>query len=300
MAHAVHLDEQTRADVERDGVWVATNARSNMNNAVGLAPASAHPRRALGTDGIGADPLISEAQAHFFRHAEAKDGLAMDAVARIVGAQKLAALRFEGEERAPQIAAGERADLVVLAYDPPTPMDATNLAGHFLFGLSSACVRDTIVRGRFVLKHGVVQGIDASRARRARPHRSRRAVDPHEERRLEMATIVPQRFEDLVRRMLVEHARTGAIYDLEPREIWRGPRPGFDLAIDNHGARIATGVGPAAGPHAQLAQNIALAWLGGSRILELKTIQVLDRLEIPCARASTPRTWASTWSGRRS
>jgi putative selenate reductase len=96
-----------------------------------------------------------------------------------------------------------------------------------------------------------------------------------------MATIVPLRFSDLVRRMLVEHARTGAIYDLEAREIWRGPSEGFDLSIDNHGVRASSGVGPAAGPHAQLAQNIALAWLGGARILELKTIQVLDRLQIP-------------------
>jgi putative selenate reductase len=96
-----------------------------------------------------------------------------------------------------------------------------------------------------------------------------------------MATLAPQRFEDLLRRMLTEHARTGAIFDLEAREIWRGPRADFDLSIMNHGARAATGLGPAAGPHAQLAQNIALAWLGGARILELKTIQVLDRLEIP-------------------
>ncbi len=96
-----------------------------------------------------------------------------------------------------------------------------------------------------------------------------------------MATLVPHRFEDLLRRMLTEHARTGAIYDLEAREIWRGPTAGFDLSVGNHGVRAATGLGPAAGPHAQLAQNIALAWLGGARILELKTIQVLDRLEIP-------------------
>ena len=96
-----------------------------------------------------------------------------------------------------------------------------------------------------------------------------------------MATLVPQTFETLLRRMLVEHERTGAIYDLEAREIWRGPSAGFDLSVRNHGALAATGVGPAAGPHAQLAQNIVLAWLGGARILELKTIQVLDRLEIP-------------------
>ena len=96
-----------------------------------------------------------------------------------------------------------------------------------------------------------------------------------------MSTLVPHRLEDLLRRMLTEHARTGAIYDLEAREIWRGPSAGFDLSVLNHGGRTATGLGPAAGPHAQLAQNIALAWLGGARILELKTVQVLDRLEIP-------------------
>jgi putative selenate reductase len=96
-----------------------------------------------------------------------------------------------------------------------------------------------------------------------------------------MAVLVPQRFEDLLCRMLVEHARKGGIYDLEAREIWRGPSEGFDLSVTNHGARAATGLGPAAGPHAQLAQNMVLSFLGGARILELKTIQVLDRLDIP-------------------
>ncbi len=102
-----------------------------------------------------------------------------------------------------------------------------------------------------------------------------------------MAVLVPHRFEDLLRRMYAEHAKSGAIYDLEAREMWRGPSPGFDLSVEDHGARASTGVGPAAGPHAQLAQNILLSWLGGSRVLELKTVQILDRLEIarPCIDA---------------
>src|SRR5262249_31247942 len=97
----------------------------------------------------------------------------------------------------------------------------------------------------------------------------------------DMANLVPQPFHVLLRRMLAEHARSGAIYDLEAREIWRGPSTGLDLSVTNHGARAATGVGPAAGPHAQLAQNMVLAWLGGARVIELKTIQILDRLTIP-------------------
>ncbi len=47
---------------------------------------------------------------------------------------------------------------------------------------------------------------------------------------------------------------------------------------------MATPVGPAAGPHTQMAQNIVLAWLAGARTFELKTVQILDELDIerPC------------------
>ena len=48
-----------------------------------------------------------------------------------------------------------------------------------------------------------------------------------------------------------------------------------------HGSPAANPLGPAAGPQDQMAQNIVLAWLAGSRILELKTVQVNDRLVLP-------------------
>ncbi|MGB6371091.1 MAG: putative selenate reductase subunit YgfK, partial [Atribacterota bacterium] len=49
----------------------------------------------------------------------------------------------------------------------------------------------------------------------------------------------------------------------------------------------ATPVGPAAGPHTQLAQNIVAAYLVGGRFFELKTVQKLDSLQFdkPCIDA---------------
>lgn len=46
-------------------------------------------------------------------------------------------------------------------------------------------------------------------------------------------------------------------------------------------------VGPAAGPHTQLAQNVVAAYLSGGRFIELKTVQKLDSLKIekPCIDA---------------
>lgn len=95
-----------------------------------------------------------------------------------------------------------------------------------------------------------------------------------------MAELVPAPFANLLRRMLREHAREGKIFDLPARKFWRGS-PELDTSVTFHGHRAANPVGPAAGPQDQMAQNIVLAWLAGSRILELKTVQINDRLVLP-------------------
>ncbi len=54
--------------------------------------------------------------------------------------------------------------------------------------------------------------------------------------------------------------------------------------MHRYGELLETPLGAASGPHTQLAQNIVVAWLTGSRYIELKTIQVLDELDVtkPC------------------
>ena len=118
-----------------------------------------------------------------------------------------------------------------------------------------------------------------------------------------VALLVPQSFEDLLVRMYAEHGSLRS-HLRPPRRRGRcgaGRPPGHvRLSVLNHGARAATGLGPAAGPQSQLAQNILLSWLGGSRVLELKTVQILDRLEIgpPVHRCTERRI--PTSNGRRS
>lgn len=91
---------------------------------------------------------------------------------------------------------------------------------------------------------------------------------------------MPIPFADLVRRMRAELETSQAIFDLPVRK-WFQPVPALDFGARHGGRRAATPLGPAAGPHTQLAQNLVLAWLAGARILELKTVQVNDRLFIP-------------------
>lgn len=88
-------------------------------------------------------------------------------------------------------------------------------------------------------------------------------------------------FVDLIDRMRLEYRTRASMFDL-PDKKWFKPKPdGPDLSVTFHGQRAANPVGPAAGPQTQMAQNLVLAYLAGSRIFELKTVQINDRLDIP-------------------
>ncbi|MDO4267972.1 MAG: putative selenate reductase subunit YgfK [Eubacteriales bacterium] len=50
------------------------------------------------------------------------------------------------------------------------------------------------------------------------------------------------------------------------------------------GRKLETPIGPAAGPHTQLAQNIIASYYGGSRFFELKTVQQLDGEDLPVSK----------------
>jgi putative selenate reductase len=95
-----------------------------------------------------------------------------------------------------------------------------------------------------------------------------------------MAELVPMSLAALTRRALAEHQQQQAVFDL-PAKKWHRGSADLDLSVEFHGDRASTPLGPAAGPQSQLAQNIVLSWLGGSRIMELKTVQLQDDLVIP-------------------
>ncbi len=48
--------------------------------------------------------------------------------------------------------------------------------------------------------------------------------------------------------------------------------------------KLASPLGPAAGPNSQLTQNIVSAYLAGSRFIELKTVQVIDGEDLPVSK----------------
>ncbi len=95
----------------------------------------------------------------------------------------------------------------------------------------------------------------------------------------------PVPFKELVNRLFSELASEGTVFSFNKR--LNGTDGAGHSPLELFGEKAATPVGPAAGPHTQLAQNLVVAWAAGARFFELKTVQIMDTLEIekPCIDA---------------
>ena len=91
----------------------------------------------------------------------------------------------------------------------------------------------------------------------------------------------PVPFEELITRIFSEYRQQQSIFNINEDQFYKVDPSKSIKVFDQH---CATPLGPAAGPHTQLAQNIVASYLVGGRFMELKTVQILDTLEVekPC------------------
>ena len=91
----------------------------------------------------------------------------------------------------------------------------------------------------------------------------------------------PVPFRELIKRIFAEYRVAGTIFSIPKSNFYKKQNT---TCVEVFGEKCDTPVGPAAGPHTQLAQNIITSYLTGGRFFELKTVQILDQLEVskPC------------------
>ncbi len=143
VAHAVHVSWPELSSVIATGAWLVHNPRSNMNTQVGYAPAQKFGMRAtLGTDGLGGD-MWQEAQLAYFRSKDA--GAPLDPLKFLANGHRMASLAF-GIPVGP-MREGAAADLVVLDYRSPTPLNAQNLPQHLVAAFGARHVESVMVDG---------------------------------------------------------------------------------------------------------------------------------------------------------
>jgi cytosine/adenosine deaminase-related metal-dependent hydrolase len=158
-AHGVHLDHGELVALAETGTWVTHQPRSNMNNAVGVAPVEAMldagVNVGLGNDGFSNNMLAEMKAAYLVHKLSQRDPRAMpgDLVLRLAYAEnaRLAHV-FWPDQTLGQLCPGAAADLVLLDYHPTTPLSADNLPWHLLFGVEASAITTTICAGRILMR----------------------------------------------------------------------------------------------------------------------------------------------------
>ena len=164
LVHGVHLSDSEIDLLNERGCFLAHNARSNMNNHVGYTFRIPKVRKlVIGTDGCGGN-MLEEIKIAFFKHKdEGGPWWPADFVAALNRGNRLVESVFRGRGRWGRIAPGYKADLAVLSYYAPTPVESANAATHLVWGISSNAVESTIVNGRLVYHDRHFTTVDADR-----------------------------------------------------------------------------------------------------------------------------------------
>ena len=94
----------------------------------------------------------------------------------------------------------------------------------------------------------------------------------------------PIPFGELLTRIMGEFRNHDSIFSIDKAQFYKDDRKN---TVNVFSQSCTTPMGPAAGPHTQLSQNIVASYLVGARFIELKTVQIMDHLEIakPCIDA---------------
>lgn len=85
-------------------------------------------------------------------------------------------------------------------------------------------------------------------------------------------------FEYLINDCLQDYYTKWKIFEIDKKDFFTEVNDNLKMMFNNEYLRYP--IGPAAGPHTQLAQNLLSAYLTGARFFELKTVQVIDGKEM--------------------
>jgi putative selenium metabolism protein SsnA len=157
-AHCVQVDVGEIELLRRTKTNVAHNARSNMNNAVGVADVLAMLRRGinvgLGNDGFTNNQFAEMKTAYLLHKSARRDPRVMgaDQVLQMAYANNAQIAQVFWKPQVGELSIGAFADIILLDYVPYTPLTAGNFPWQLIFGIDGTHVTHTICGGRLLMK----------------------------------------------------------------------------------------------------------------------------------------------------
>ncbi len=168
-AHCIYVNEQEMELLKATDTMVVHNPESNMGNACGCPPTMEIFKKGiltgLGTDGYTHDMYESFKVANVLHKHSLCDANA--------AWTEVPAMLFEGNAKIANryfktplgvLKEGAAADVVVVKYDPLTPLTKDNINGHLLFGVNGAMTQTTICSGKVLMKDRELTVIDEAKA----------------------------------------------------------------------------------------------------------------------------------------
>lgn len=164
--HCISIPDEGFDLLKTRDTCVVHNPQSNMNNGVGCARVlDMHSKGilvGLGTDGYTSDMLESYKTAPILqRHAAQNPGVGFLETADMFLRGNAAIASRSFARPLGVLKEGAYADVVVMDYDPPTPLTQDNQIGHILFGFAGRMVDTTIASGCVLMQNRQMQCVDA-------------------------------------------------------------------------------------------------------------------------------------------
>ncbi|ERK29009.1 putative aminohydrolase SsnA [Clostridium intestinale] len=163
--HCVHVNSREMEILKQTNTNVVHNPESNMGNAVGCSPVLEFIKRGisvgLGTDGYTSDMMESIKVGNIIhKHNLCDPNVGFNEISAMAfdNNRKISAKYFNKEVGV--LKEGAYGDVIIVDYNPLTPLNENNINGHIIFGMSGRCVTDTIINGKVVMRNRLINTVD--------------------------------------------------------------------------------------------------------------------------------------------
>lgn len=165
LAHGIYLTKRDCDIIDDMGSSLAFNPDSNLNNSVGTPDFIGLPESIpmlMGTDGMHANPGRSLKNVFLLMRGS---GISFDETFHRISKIYFDQIAFVKNyfKDYPMLTKGDRADLVVWDYTPPTPLTSNNFFGHYIYGILERTPKAVMQSGKFLLKEKSLVGINESK-----------------------------------------------------------------------------------------------------------------------------------------
>lgn len=156
LAHCVNISEKDRQIIKENNGIIVHNPESNLNNAVGISDVLNQVNDGI-LVGLGTDAMTNKMGnemriALWLQHIKQDNPSCgfMEISSLLLDNNAKIANRLWNTDKFGIIKEGNYADLIILDYDPITPLNEDNVLGHIVFGIAEANVETTISNGKIL------------------------------------------------------------------------------------------------------------------------------------------------------